>query len=121
VLLERFILEESTRVGDDNSSEQYEEEAAFSCESDESCKTLFIKGYLPNLDPDDPVSISDDLMLPTCKQMKAGWLVGQEPLGLTCSTPFIELNHFIQVSFFPMIMKQGLKITLTIHHYPISC
>jgi hypothetical protein len=71
VLLERFILEESTRVGDDNSSEQYEEEAAFSCESDESCKTLFIKGYLPNLDPDDPVSISDDLMLPTCKQMKA--------------------------------------------------
>ncbi|KAL5601754.1 hypothetical protein FOBRF1_009287 [Fusarium oxysporum] len=75
VLLERFILEESTRVGDDDSSAQYEEEAAFSCESDESCKTLFIKGYLPNLDPDEPVSISDDLMLPTCKQMKAGWLV----------------------------------------------
>ncbi|KAJ9427618.1 hypothetical protein QL093DRAFT_2587216 [Fusarium oxysporum] len=98
VLLERFILEESTRVGDDDSSEQYEEEAAFSCESDESCKTLFVKGYLPNLDPDDPVSISDDLMLPTCKQMKAGWLVGQEPLELTCSTPFIELNHFIQVT-----------------------
>ncbi|EGU87644.1 hypothetical protein FOXB_01800 [Fusarium oxysporum f. sp. conglutinans Fo5176] len=96
--LERFILEESTRVGDDDSSEQYEEEAAFSCESDESCKTLFVKGYLPNLDPDEPVSISDDLMLPTCKQMKAGWLVGQEPLELTCSTPFIELNHFIQVT-----------------------
>ncbi|KAG5766876.1 hypothetical protein H9Q72_005040 [Fusarium xylarioides] len=49
-------------------------EAAFSHESDQPSEKSS-KGYLPNLDSDEPVSISDDLRLPTCKQMKAGSLV----------------------------------------------
>ncbi|EWZ00418.1 hypothetical protein FOYG_00290 [Fusarium oxysporum NRRL 32931] len=123
VLLERFILKESTNAGDHNSSEQCEEETAFSCESDESLETLFIKRYLPNLDPDEPVSISDDLMLPTCKQMEAGSLVGQEPLELTCSTPFIKVKHFIQVTVGGSRLDSGQpesQILETIKEIPIA-
>jgi hypothetical protein len=107
VLWEIFPLEKSSLAGDDNSSEQDGEETVFSYGSDESLKALFKKQYLPDLDPDKPVSIYNDLMLPSCKQMEAGWLVGQEPLELTCTTPFIEVKHFIQVSYFSMIMRRA--------------
>ncbi|KAL9572587.1 hypothetical protein ACKAV7_003420 [Fusarium commune] len=65
VFLERFKRDESTTDRDDNSNDQDGEETIFSSESDASLKALFEKRDLPNLDPDEPVSISDDLILPT--------------------------------------------------------
>ncbi|KAF5678869.1 calcium-independent phospholipase [Fusarium denticulatum] len=75
VLLERFTLEESTVVGDDRADE---EETACSYDTSASPKSLFEEKYLPSLGSDEPVSISDDLMLPT--------------------SPFMEVKHFIQVT-----------------------
>ncbi|KAF5570874.1 calcium-independent phospholipase A2 [Fusarium pseudoanthophilum] len=98
VLLEKFRPEESTLLGNDNSTEQDGEEAGFSFESDDLPKVWFAQDYLLNLDLDKPLSVSDDLMLPTCKQIEAGRWLGQEPLHPTCSTSFIKLSHFIQVT-----------------------
>ncbi|KAF4954446.1 hypothetical protein FGADI_5224 [Fusarium gaditjirri] len=77
VLGEIFSLEESSATTDDKTDG---EETAFSYDSDEFLETffanpLFPKIYLPNLDPDEPVFVSHDLMLPTCKQMETGSLV----------------------------------------------
>ncbi|KAI7760788.1 hypothetical protein LZL87_008000 [Fusarium oxysporum] len=81
VFLERFKRDESTTDRDDNSNDQDGEETIFSSESDASLKALFEKRDLPNLDPDEPVSISDDLILPTCKQMEAIWWGGRGTYG----------------------------------------
>ncbi|KAI1030106.1 hypothetical protein LB504_010518 [Fusarium proliferatum] len=93
-LLERFRLDESTAARDKTD----QGETAFSHDSDRSLTPLFDEDFLPSLGTDAPVPISDDLMLPTCKQIEAGRLVGQEPLKLSSVTPFMETKHFIQVT-----------------------
>jgi hypothetical protein len=94
VLLERFTLEESTAARDKSDGK----DTGFSCDSDASFTPLFEERYLPGLDLEEPVSISDDLILPTCKQIRAGRLVGQEPLIISSTTLLEETKHFIEVS-----------------------
>ncbi|KAG7435260.1 hypothetical protein Forpi1262_v005277 [Fusarium oxysporum f. sp. raphani] len=112
VLLERFKLEESTTAGGDETDG---EETTFSCESDASLEEFLEGIYRPNLDPAELSSISDDIILPTCRQMEAGWQVGHEPLELSCTTPFIQTKHFIQVTVGgsrPDPNKSGSRIKL---------
>ncbi|EWG47495.1 hypothetical protein FVEG_16143 [Fusarium verticillioides 7600] len=94
VLLERFTLEESTAARDKTDGE----DTRSSCDSDASLKSLFEERHLPSLDLEEPISISDDLMLPTCKQIDAGRRVGQEPLKISSKTPFEAIEHFIEVT-----------------------
>ncbi|KAF5633654.1 calcium-independent phospholipase A2 [Fusarium tjaetaba] len=94
VLLETFTLEESTAARDKTDGE----DTRSSCDSDASPKSLFEERHLPSLDPEEPISISDDLMLPTCKQIGAGRRVGQKPLTMSSKTPFEETEHFIEVT-----------------------
>ncbi|KAF4340708.1 nacht and wd domain protein [Fusarium beomiforme] len=43
-------------------------------------------------------TLFDDLVLPTCKQIDGGRLVAQETLGLSRTTPIVEINHVIQIT-----------------------
>ncbi|RBR02206.1 hypothetical protein FVER53590_07576 [Fusarium verticillioides] len=117
VLLERFTDEESTAARDKS-------DTGFSRDSDASFTPLFEERYLPGLDLEEPVSISDDLMLPTCNQIEAGRLVGQEPLMISSATLFEETKHFIEVAVGgsrPDSNKPGSRIQLeTTEEIPIT-
>ncbi|KAF5558268.1 calcium-independent phospholipase A2 [Fusarium napiforme] len=100
LLLQRFSFEKSASAGNDNSTEQDGEGTTLSSEIDEYFKASFKKRYLPDLDDGGTVSLSEDLMLPTCKQIDAGLPAGQTPnkRPLVGSTSHVRINSFIQVA-----------------------
>ncbi|KAF5989253.1 arrestin domain-containing protein [Fusarium coicis] len=101
LLLQRFTFEKPASAGNNNSTKQDGEGTTLSSEIDESFKASFKKTYLPNLDDGGTVALSEDLILPTCRQIDAGLPAGQTPnkRPLVGSASRVRTNSFIQTQF----------------------